>query len=529
MFELMAEIPHFLLDELSWMGSVSGWAGLLALVIMEVVLGVDNLVFIAILADRAAPELRDKARIFGLGMALALRIVLLLGMSWMIRLSTPVWGNFSGRDIIFILGGVFLLYKATTELHERLEAGPVKMRGERSHAGFWLVVAQIMLLDAVFSLDAVITAVGMVSHQSIMILAVFIAMGLMLLASGGLAAFVRNHPTVVVLCLSFLLMIGFSLVADGLGIHVPKEYLYAAIGFSVLIEIFNQIATSNQMKHQATRPLRARTTELILRLMGERRPLIRDIDEQNPAPAAAIAGEESSMIGGVLSLGERSLRSLMTPRNEIRWINLGNKVEKIVKYILAEPHSHYPLCHGRLDELAGMARGTDIMAAIQAGEDLEALAARRVSVVAPESMDAIRLLKLMRQTGGSPVIAVDEFGSVSGLVTPVDIFAIIAGEFREEDENPDISRQEDGSFLVRGGADLHLLENELNLEGLLPEEGDYGTLAGLLLDHFEHLPELGESLEHMGLRFIVEKVSTRRIEEVRVIPSQGQDHEDEIQ
>ncbi|MCL1890121.1 MAG: hypothetical protein FWF99_06455, partial [Desulfovibrionaceae bacterium] len=304
---------------------------------------------------------------------------------------------------------------------------------------------------------------------------------------------------------------------------------YAAIGFSVLIEIFNQIATSNQLKHQAMRPLRARTTELILRLMGEGRPLVRDIDEQNPARPASIAGEESSMIGGVLSLGERSLRSLMTPRNEIRWINLDNKAEKIVKYILAEPHSHYPLCHGRLDELAGVARGTDIMAAIQAGEDLEALAGRRASiVVAPESMDAIRLLKLMRQTGGSPVIAVDEFGSVSGLVTPVDIFAIIAGEFREEDEKPDISRQEDGSFLVRGGADLHLLENELNLEGLLPEEGDYGTLAGLLLDHFEHLPELGENLEHMGLRFIVEKVSTRRIEEVRVIPLQGQDHENEI-
>ncbi|MDR2503754.1 MAG: TerC family protein [Deltaproteobacteria bacterium] len=510
------------------MGSAGGWAGLFSLVTMEVVLGVDNLVFISILADRAPPETRDKARVSGLMLALMLRIALLFAMSGLIRLTRPLLGAFSGRDIIFMIGGLFLLYKATSELHERLEAGPVKVTGTRAYAGFWSVVIQITLLDAVFSLDSVITAVGMVQHLSIMILAVFIAIGVMLLASRPLAAFVSSHPTVVVLCLSFLLMIGFSLVADGLGMHVPKEYLYAAIGFSVLIEIFNQIAASKQLKIQSMRPLRARTAELILRLMGEQsRLLINDGSGRGaavtPPEAASIAGEKSSMISGVLSLSERSLRSLMTPRNEIRWINLENKTEKIIKYIQAEPHSLYPLCQGRLDELVGVARGAEILNVLHAGGDLAALAGLRTPTVAPESVDAIRLIKLMRQAGGSMVMVVDEFGSVSGLITPVDIFEIIAGEFHDEDEKPQISPQDDGSLLVRGQTDLHFLEQSLNMEGLMPQEGDYGSVAGLLLDKFEHLPEPGETLDYLGLRFVVEKVSTRRIEEVRITRLQEQD------
>lgn len=523
--ELFASLLQALAEEFSWVSLPSAWAGLFALVTMEVVLGVDNLVFIAILANRAERNLRDKARISGLILALALRIVLLLAMSFVIRLTRPLLGSFSGRDILFILGGIFLLYKATSELHERLEATPVEVSGAHASSGFWAVVAQIMVLDAVFSLDSVITAVSMVQHLSIMILAVSIAIGLMLLASGPLTSFVGAHPTVVVLCLSFLLLIGFSMVADGFGIHVPKEYLYAAIGFSVLIEVFNQIGSFNYLRRQSMRPLRARTTELILRLMGERGEqnslLVRDRAGQAsflPAGAEGIAGEESSMISGVLSLGERSLRSLMTPRNEIRWINIESRPEKLLRYVLAEPHSHYPVCGGRLDELLGVARGADILESLHRGEEPASFSGLRTATTAPESMDAIRLLRLMRGAAGNMVIAVDEFGSVSGLITPVDLFEIIAGEFRSGDEKPDIARNDDGTLLVRGQADLHVLEKYLNMEELLPPDSDYGTVAGLLLDNFGHLPEPGEVLEHRGLRFLVEKVSTRRIEEVRVIP-----------
>lgn len=508
-----------LFAEFAWVMEPTAWAGLFALVTLEVVLGVDNLVFIAILADRVEPALRDRARVVGLAMALFLRILLLLTMSWMIKLTAPLVGNFSGRDIIFIVGGIFLLYKATTELHERLEAAPMEVTGQRTFAGFWPVVMQIMVLDAVFSLDAVITAVGMVPHVSIMIMAVTIAISLMLLASKPLTRFVNAHPTVVVLCLSFLLMIGFSLVAEGFGFHVPKEYLYAAIGFSVLIEVFNQIATINHMKHQSKRPLRARTTETILRIMGEQNRLLTvpgADDEQAQAEAANIAGEESNMINGVLSLGDRSLRSLMTPRSELRWIDIELGRDRNSAYLLAEPHSYYPVCAGKLDEILGIARGTDILSALENGGDLKNFDKLRVATVAPESMDAIRLLKLMRQATGNVVVAVDEFGSISGMITPVDIFEIIAGEFRDEYEKPDLVDLPDGTILAQGYADLHLLEQRLAIEGLIPPDSDYGTVAGLLLDNLGRLPERGEELQYEGLRFVVKKVSPRRIEEVLI-------------
>lgn len=523
-----------LIAEFAWLAVPTAWAALFSLVILEVVLGVDNLVFIAILADRVEPRHRDRVRVAGLGMALLLRVVLLIGIFMLSKPTGPLIGNFSIRDIIFILGGIFLLYKATTELHERLEGDSVEVRGEKAFSGFWKVVIQIMVLDAVFSLDAVITAVGMVEHLghvSIAIVAVTIAISLMLLASKPLTTFVNAHPTVVVLCLSFLLMIGFSLVSDGFGFHVPKEYIYAAIGFSVLIEIFNQVAQRNYKKYESKRPRRARTTEIILRFMGDKYGLeTTAAGEDNAAlkaEAESIAGAESHMINGVLSLGERSLRSLMTPRNQIRWIDIEDGPDQIRSDMLDEQHGHYPMCRSRLDELIGVGRASDIMEALRTEGNLENFARLRVPTVAPESMDAIRLLKLMRQSPGHVVIAVDEFGSVSGLITPVDIFEIIAGEFRDEDEKPDIVDLEDGRMLVQGNADLHFLEQHLDMEGLLPPDSDYGTVAGLLLDRFGHLPERGEVLEYEGLRFVVDKVSERRIEEVFVTPFTSLDEPEE--
>lgn len=517
---------------LAWVSDPAAWAGLFALVTMEVVLGIDNLVFIAILANRVEPHLRDRARVLGLVMAMCLRLVLLLAVSWLVKLTKPLFSvaqySFSGRDIIFILGGIFLLYKAITELHERLESVSVGHARTRGYARFWTVVAQIMVLDAVFSLDAVITAVGMVEHVPVMMLAVVIAVSLMLLAAKPLSNFVNAHPTVVILCLGFLLMIGFSLLVEGFGIHVPKGYLYAAIGFSVLIELFNQIGSANYRKSQAKRSLRERTAEMILRLMGEEQKLIDDDDANGLAPALGpeaehIAGTESTMISGVLSLGERSLRSLMTPRTEIAWVNVEDDDERIREQLVEEPHSLYPLCAGDLDEVMGVARGVDVLEELRHKGSLASFRQFKPPTLAPESMDAIRLLKLMREASGGMILAVDEFGSVSGLLTPIDLFEIIAGDLNEDDEGPDITALEDGNTLALGNADLLHLEQHLDTEGLISPDQDYGTLAGLLLDKFGHLPEQGETLEFNGFEFIVRKVSDRRIEEVLIRRVEAED------
>lgn len=330
------------------------WVGLLTLVVLEIVLGIDNLVFIAILADKLPPKQRDKARLIGLSLALIMRLGLLSVISWMVTLTKPLFTvmdfTFSGRDLIMLVGGLFLLFKATTELHERLENRQHDDGHGKGYASFWVVVLQIVVLDAVFSLDAVITAVGMVNHLPVMMAAVVIAMAVMLLASKPLTRFVNQHPTVVVLCLSFLLMIGLSLVAEGFGFHIPKGYLYAAIGFSILIELFNQIARRNFIKQQSNQPLRARTADAILRLMGGRRQVNVQADNENrnpvPVPEGAFVEEERYMINGVLSLASRSLRGIMTPRGEISWVDANLSVDEIRQQLLSSPHSLFPVCRG---------------------------------------------------------------------------------------------------------------------------------------------------------------------------------------
>jgi predicted tellurium resistance membrane protein TerC len=314
---------------MEWLSDPNIWVGLLTLIVLEIVLGIDNLIFIAILADKLPPHQRDKARRIGLSLALLMRLGLLSIVSWLVTLTTPLFSiasfAFSGRDLILLLGGLFLLLKATTELHERLEGNAHEHSGAKVYASFAVVVTQIVVLDAVFSLDAVITAVGMVDQLPVMMAAVVISMGLMLWASKPLTRFVNAHPTVVVLCLSFLLMIGLSLTAEGLGFKIPKGYLYAAIGFSILIEFFNQLARRSLLKNQSLLPLRDRTAEAVLRMLGgkprsEAAPSSTEDDE--PSEQSAFGAKERSMVSGVLALGDRTIRSIMTPRTEISWINL---------------------------------------------------------------------------------------------------------------------------------------------------------------------------------------------------------------
>ncbi|HUD52305.1 TerC family protein, partial [Parvibaculum sp.] len=312
---------------MEWIADPTIWIGLTTLVVLEIVLGIDNLVFIAILADKLPPAERNRARLTGLGLALIMRLALLASISWLVTLTTPLFSvyglGFSGRDLIMLCGGMFLLTKATMELHERLEPASEEHGGARAHAKFWVVVTQIIILDAVFSIDSVVTAVGMVEHLPVMMAAVVIAIAVMMIASNPLTKFVNAHPTVVVLCLGFLMMIGFSLVAEGFGFHIPKGYLYAAIGFSILIETFNQWVQRNRVRHAAARPFRQRTAEAVFRLLGG----APDVGEGAPVPdlddpMKGFGAEERTMVSGVLTLGERQVSSIMTPRREIMWIRL---------------------------------------------------------------------------------------------------------------------------------------------------------------------------------------------------------------
>src|SRR5512134_867551 len=219
------------------------WISLLTLTVLEIVLGIDNIVFISVLTSRLPRDQQARGRRIGLGLALVMRILLLLTLSWVIGLTAPLFTiagmEISGRDLILIGGGLFLLAKATTEIHEALEGGGHRAGEVPKTVSFSGVLVQIALLDVVFSLDSVITAVGMADEILVMIAAVVIAIGVMLIAAGPLSRFVEEHPTVKMLALSFLLLIGMSLVADGFDLHIPKGYIYFAMGFSVFVEALN--------------------------------------------------------------------------------------------------------------------------------------------------------------------------------------------------------------------------------------------------------------------------------------------------
>ena len=227
---------------MDWLVDPQVWIGLVTLTVLEIVLGIDNVIFISILAGKLPEAQRARARQVGLGAAMVMRILLLLSLSWMMKLTQPLFRlvhhDVSGRDLILIAGGLFLLFKATHEIHEKLE-GTEGEHSTRVRATFAGVITQIMLLDIVFSLDSVITAVGMANRIGVMVAAVMIAVGVMLLFSGPVSNFVERHPTVKMLALSFLLLIGVNLIADGTGVHVPKGYTYFAMGFSVFVELLN--------------------------------------------------------------------------------------------------------------------------------------------------------------------------------------------------------------------------------------------------------------------------------------------------
>lgn len=227
---------------MNWLTDPTIWVSLLTLTALEIVLGIDNIVFISILAGKLPLDLQKKARQTGLGLALITRILLLFSISWVISLIAPLFTvvgiEISGRDIILLIGGLFLLGKATFEIHERLE-GEAAHERDLKVTSFGAVIAQILVLDIVFSLDSVITAVGMVDQIQIMIAAVVISVGIMLVSASAISNFVNQHPTVKMLALSFLLLIGMSLVAEAFDQHIPKGYIYFAMGFSVFVEMLN--------------------------------------------------------------------------------------------------------------------------------------------------------------------------------------------------------------------------------------------------------------------------------------------------
>lgn len=493
--------------------------GLATLIVLELVLGIDNLVFIAILANKLPEGQRDKARVVGLAAAMGIRLGLLAVMSHIIALTDPLFGlfgrTFSWRDIILVGGGAFLLFKATGEIHERLEGGHEEEQEERRTPSFWVTIVQIVILDAIFSLDSIITAVGMVEHLWVMMTAVIISMGIMITASKPLTAFVSRHPTVIILCLSFLLLIGCSLIADGLGFHIPKAYLYAAIGFSLLIESINQVAGHKRRSAIMSIPRRERTSNAILKLLTSASSNEHGSEEQtgHPIEAGGLRSDETRMIKGVISLGTLQVRSIMTLRPDIAWIDVNAPYETVRETLLSTQRTRVLLCEGHVNEVIGTLEVRDVLRQIlsHAQSDMAGLA--KPPLYVHRGMTVTGLIDHFRKNDERFAIVIDEEGSIEGVVTTTDIFAAIAGDLADDEDEGRIESLEDGSIRTNGLARMTEIEETIR-DTLTTHKRDYETITGHVLRLAQRFPEQGEIFPDGAYRFMIESIDGRRIESV---------------
>ena len=510
--------------DFSWLAEPTTWIGFATLLVLEVVLGIDNLVFVAILANKVKPAYRDKARITGLTLAIVMRIIMLGFMAHIMTLVHPWFyiGSFavSGKDLIMLLGGLFLLYKATTELHERLEGHNQFHVADtnKKHAPFWGVVAQILVLDAVFSIDSVITAVAMVDHIVVAMAAVVVAMSVMIWASKPLTEFVDRHPTVVMLCLGFLLMIGFSLIAEAFHFHIPKGYLYAAIGFSILIEVFNQVSQKNSKRNAyISSSWRQRTAENVLGMMGIREAVLAKAGSGDDD--SHFEENEKSMIRSVLTLAERPILGVMIPRRDIERLDISQGREEQAAQLQNTPYSRL-LVVGKagVDEPLGYINKKDLLAQLLDGGEMNIQSALRQPLILPDSTTALNAIELFRKNSADYALVVDEFGAILGMVTMKDMLEAIAGEFPEEferEEAPLIQANTDESLTVDGSLEYVELAQQIALPPH-NEDADYHTVAGLIMEERQAMPDVGDHIDFYGWRFEVTEKEGQRIERVRI-------------
>lgn len=515
--------------DLSWLAEPHTWIGFATLLLLEVVLGIDNLVFIAILANKVKPKLRDRARIVGLSLAVVMRVVMLGLMAYVMALTDPFIHVFgwpvAGKDLIMLFGGLFLLYKATTELHERLEGVNhfAVADTQKKHAPFWGVVAQILVLDAVFSIDSVITAAAMVDHIVIAMAAVVLAMTVMLMASKPLTEFVERHPTVVMLCLGFLLMIGFSLIAEAFHFQIPKGYLYAAIGFSILIEIFNQVSQKNTKRNDyISSSWRQRTAENVLGMMGIRESILATSGASSHDNSGHFEENEKSMIRSVLTLAERPVLGIMIPRRDIERLDISQSKEEQKQQLQNTPYSRL-LVVGKagVDEPLGYINKKDLLNQLLEGGELNIQAALRQPLILPDSTSALSAIELFRANSADYSLVVDEFGAILGMVTMKDLLETIAGEFPEEFERDEEHEEEanvsDLGMIVDGSLEYVELAPQLNLPPQ-EEDADYHTVAGLMMEEMQSIPEVGEGMAFHGWYFEVLEKEGQRIERIKITP-----------
>ncbi len=492
--------------DFNWVLDPTAWIGLLTLTVIQTVLGIDNLLFIAILSAKLPRREAKMARYIGLGGALGIRIVLMLSAAYIVAISKPLFTIYdfecTTRDLMMLFGGLFLIYKGTQELHGKLEANPLEEELSVSKAvvqSFSVVVSQIAILDVLFSADAIVTAIGMTHHAYIMIIAVTVATVLLIWASSAISEFVTKHPTLVILCLGFLMLIAFSLILEAFHIYISKGYLYSAMGFSILIETFNQISRKNLLQLKRNNTARQTAAHLVLRLLGSKASVMPSIQEAivSTPDEEIFNAQEKEMVSRVLQLSSLPVKAVMTARPDLEMLKIDGSTTYVTKKVTQFSKSRLiAYKNGFKDQPLGVVSRANILSCLLQGKTSVSDLSKQIvePLHLPETISILRALEQFRQNKKYFAFIFDEFGVFEGVVTLHDIVEEVTGEMPLRTETPEIVKigESGNSFIVDGDTTLSDLEHVTKLS-LMPSEY-YQTIAGYVLDRLQRMPKIGESL-----------------------------------
>jgi len=501
---------------------------LLVLIIIEVVLGLDNLIFLTILIKKLPPQHRTQARILGLFLSVLIRILFLSLLSWSTSLINPFYSNqyftCSIRQTILFFGGIFLSCMALLELYNKIFYKKKEKIKKKKYSKLWTIVFQLVLLDTIFSLDSIITAIGIINNIILMSLAVIISMFFMLFISKSLKKFMTTYQAIFMVCLSFLFMIGISLILESFNLNIPKNYLYFAVGFATFIEFFNQLSKYHFSLYQYSRPIRTRILEKVFKILKnekkKNKKFFNSKNKINNQKNSSIKDiefdkEEKYMIYSLLNLAIRPIKSIMTPRAEVSWININTPHAEIKKKLLETPHSLFPVCKGELDSIIGVVRAKELLSVIENKKNVLKFVSKNLPIIISENINPINLLKILKKSKGNIVIIINKFNIVQGLITPLDFLKAIAGDFPDADETPDIIKEKN-SWLVKGQTDLNSLQQLLKIKNFSDDKIKHASIAGLLIEKKGSMPIQGDIIKISSFHFNIVKIKNYKIDLIRI-------------
>ncbi|VFP77790.1 TerC family protein [Buchnera aphidicola] len=516
----------------------SAWAGLFVLIFLETVLSIDNIIFIAILSKQLPHHQRNRARCTGLMLALLMRFGLLIIASSLVNLTKPIIINkffiFSTKEIILLIGGSFLFFKTIFELYNHITNITYQSHKKNKKSSFWYVVIQIVILDAIFSLDSVMTAIGMMQNIVIIISAVTISTIIMIFISEVFINFINSQKTAIILCLSLLLMISINLIIESLGFCFPKEYLYISIGFALFVEIMNQIRIKNIILKKSNQPFRTiilhSVKKIVQKTLENRTNTIKNSEISyltnknshnylnNTSSTNTMQHEEINIINNVLKIGDTSINNIMVNKDKIVWIDITNNYKQIKKIILNTSHNILPVCYKQLNEIIGVVPKYKLLHAINTNQDIHNFIMQYPPIIIPNTISTINILKLLRYSENNIIMINDDLGSIQGMIKYTDIFNIIIGKFLNSKKMPKIIIN-NNNWIVQGSIPLNDLKKLLNIRIVKPNNHCY-SISDFLLNKYKKISRNGQILHHGSYSFSILQSNLYKIHLVKIIKNQ---------